>query len=292
MAAQEELTHVEPEADVKMTIWEHLAELRSRIVRAGLALLGGAVVCWTFREKLLGWISQPYIAAWHVKFPDKAPELQTLAPADAFVNYMQLSIVGGIIIAIPIIFYQLWAFVSPGLYSREKRYIVPFVVFSTGLFMSGVAFCYYLAMPAMMAYFFSLLGNVGGIELTSKPTMEFYLDFTTRMLLMFGAVFELPLFIAFLALAGIVTPRQLIKFSRWAIIGSFIVGAFVTPGPEVSSQVMVSLALVVLYFISIGLAFLVAKKKDDDEPAKAEAAAAAPTKKKKKKKKPKPESSD
>ncbi|MCL2724054.1 MAG: twin-arginine translocase subunit TatC [Polyangiaceae bacterium] len=257
-------THVEPEGDVKMTIWEHLAELRTRLVRAAIAMFVGAIVCWIFREKLLSWLSAPYMVAWRDKFPNDPPELQTLAPADAFVNYMQLSLVGGVVLAAPIIFYQLWAFISPGLYAREKRYIIPFVLFSTSLFLAGVAFAYYVAFPFSFQYFFSLLGDVGGVKLTSRPTMEFYLDFTTRMLLAFGFVFELPLFIAFLALAGIVTPRQLVRFSRWAIISAFVIGAFVTPGPEVSSQIAVSLALVGLYFISVGVAFVVAKKRDDE----------------------------
>ena len=267
-AESEELTHEEPEDDVKMTIWEHLAELRNRLFKAAGAVLAGAVGCWTYREELLKLLAQPYKVAWAERFPGETVKLQTLAPADAFVNYMQLAMTGGIVLAIPVIFYQLWAFISPGLYSREKRYIIPFVLFSTSLFLSGVAFAYYVAFPFSFRYFFSLLGNVGGdagIQLTSMPTMEFYLDFTTRMLLAFGAVFELPLFIAFLAIAGIVTPRQLFRFSRYAIIASFVVGAFVTPGPEVSSQIAVSGALIALYFLSVGVAFVVGKKKDEPE---------------------------
>lgn len=268
---ESELTHMDPEEDVKMTIWEHIGELRKRLARAALALVGGAVVCWTFRERLLAWITTPYATAWRERFPElvkagQSPELQTLAPADAFVNYMQLSLVGGVIIAAPVIFYQLWAFISPGLYSREKRYIIPFVVFSTTLFLSGISFAYYVALPFSFPFFFSLLGSVGGdsgIILTSKPTMEYYLDFAEHMLLAFGFVFELPLFIGFLALAGIVTPQQLVKFSRYAIVGAFVVGAFVTPGPEISSQIAVSSALIALYFLSVGLAFLIYRKKRD-----------------------------
>jgi sec-independent protein translocase protein TatC len=273
MAAQTEqdLTHEDPESDVKMTIWEHVGELRKRLMRAALGLVGGAVVCWSFKDKLLGWITAPYATAWRERFPDlvkagQSPELQTLAPADAFVNYMQLALVGGVILAAPMIFYQLWAFISPGLYSREKRYIVPFVLFSSTLFLSGIAFAYYVALPFSFPFFFSLLGSVGGdagIVLTTKPTMEYYLDFAEHMLLAFGFVFELPLFIGFLALAGLVTPQQLVKFSRYAIISAFVIGAFVTPGPEISSQIAVSSALIALYFLSVGLAFLIAKKKQD-----------------------------
>lgn len=263
-----ELTHVDPEADVKMTIWEHIGELRNRLTRAAMGLLAGAVLCWSFREKLLAWLAVPYAVAWKQRFPNEPIKLQTLAPADAFVNYMQLSLVGGVVLAAPIIFYQLWAFVSPGLYAKEKRYIIPFVLFSTTLFLSGVAFAYYVAFPFSFNYFFSLLGEVdgnSGIQLTSMPTMEYYLDFTTRMLLAFGGVFELPLFIAFLALAGIVTPMQLVRFSRWAVILSFVLGAFVTPGPEISSQIAVSGALCFLYFLSVGVAFIVAPKRLDDD---------------------------
>jgi sec-independent protein translocase protein TatC len=268
---EKELTHEDPEADVKMTIWEHIAELRTRLVRASMALIGGACVCWAFRKELLGWLTIPYASAWRERFPElvkagQAPELQTLAPADAFVNFMQLSLVGGVILAAPVIFYQLWAFISPGLYAREKRYIIPFVLFSSTLFLSGIAFAFYVALPFSFPFFFSLLGEVGGasgVVLTSKPTMEYYLDFAEHMLLAFGFVFELPLFIGFLALAGIVTPQQLVKFSRYAIVGAFIVGAFVTPGPEISSQIAVSSALVALYFISVGLAFLIATKRGD-----------------------------
>ncbi len=251
----------------KMTIWEHLNELRGRVVRAAIGLMVTAIVAWNFRVKILALLLVPYERAWREHGMPGAPELQTLSPADAFVGYMQLSIFGGVICAAPIIFYQLWAFISPGLYAKEKRLIFPFVFFSTGLFLSGVAFAYYVAFPFTFGYFFSLLGQVSesGTVLTQRPTLEFYLDFATRMLLAFGFVFELPLFISFLAIAGIVTPMQLVKFSRWAILLAFLVGAVVTPGPEISSQLAVSGALIALYFLSIGIAFVVGKKKKKDD---------------------------
>lgn len=260
----------EPEADVKMTIWEHLQELRKRVLYAAIGTLVGTIGCWTFRVKLLAWLIVPYEKEWKAHFPNIPLELQTLAPADAFVNYLQLAITGGIVLAIPIIFYQLWAFVSPGLYAREKKYIIPFVFFSTILFLSGVAFAYYVAFPFTFNYFFSLNGRVDGdadMLLITRPTQEHYLDFATRMLLAFGFVFELPLFITFLAIAGIVTPKQLVKFSRWAILGSFILGAIATPGPEVTSQIAVSGALCLLYFVSVGVSFLVAPKRPEPEPS-------------------------
>ena len=267
----------DPEADVRMTIWEHLAELRKRLIRAALALVVCGCVAWAFRVQILAWVQKPYENAWahHPELHDTLgarPELQTLGPADVFVGYLQLSLVAGCVAAAPIIFYQLWAFISPGLYKKEKRLIMPFVFFSTTLFASGVAFAYYVAFPFTFNYFFSLLGPVDsgehGTVLTQRPTLEFYLDFATRMLLAFGFVFELPLFIAFLVIGGIVTPKQLLKFSRWAIVLAFALGAVVTPGPEISSQIAVSGALIGLYFLSLAIAFMLKPKKKDEEPAK------------------------
>ncbi|MGO8995301.1 MAG: twin-arginine translocase subunit TatC [Polyangiaceae bacterium] len=257
-AAQDPQSPEAPETDVKMTIWEHLDELRKRIVRAAIATGIGFGFCWYARRELFAWLIHPYEKAWAQHHFPGPPEFQTLGPADAFIGYLQLSLVGAVVIAIPVIFYQLWAFISPGLYAREKRLIYPFVIFSSSLFLSGVAFAYYVAFPFTFNYFFSLLGQVddAGTVLTQRPTLGFYLDFSTDMLLAFGAVFELPLFISFLVLAGIVTPKQLLKFSRWAILGAFALGAVVTPGPEVSSQIAVSGALIGLYFLSIGIAFI------------------------------------
>jgi len=250
-----------------MTIWEHLDEFRSRVVRAAVALFVCTIVAWNFRVTILAWMIKPYERAWVAQELPGKPELQTLSPADVFVGYLQLSMVAGVIAAAPVIFYQLWSFISPGLYSKEKRLIVPFVFFSTLLFASGVAFAYFVAFPFTFGYFFSLLGPVSesGTALTQRPTLEFYLDFATRMLLAFGAVFELPLFISFLVLGGIVTPNQLLKFSRWAVLLAFLLGAIVTPGPEVSSQVAVSGALIGLYFLSIGIAYILRPKARDPQ---------------------------
>jgi sec-independent protein translocase protein TatC len=260
-----------PERDVRMTIWEHLSELRSRLLKSAIGMFACACVAWAFRVEILAWIVKPYEIAWKQRFTTPL-ELQTLAPADAFLGYLQLSLVAGAIASAPIIFYQLWSFISPGLYKKEKRLIVPFVFFSTTLFLSGVAFAYYVAFPFTFNYFLSLLGNVGeGTALTQKVTLEYFLDFTTRFLLAFGAVFELPLFIAFLVIANIVTPRQLLKFSRWAIILAFAAGAVVTPGPEVTSQIAVSGALIGLYFLSIAIAFVLKPQKNkakDEAPKK------------------------
>jgi sec-independent protein translocase protein TatC len=261
-----------PERDVKMTIWEHLDELRRRLVKAAAGVLVTTVAAWCFRTEILAWLVIPYQHAWATKF-NKPLVLQTLAPADAFLGYFELSLMTGIVGAAPVIFYQLWSFIAPGLYKKEKRLIVPFVLFSTTLFSGGVAFAYYVAFPFTFNYFLSLLGEVrSGVELTQIVTLEFFIDFASRFLLAFGAVFELPLFIAFLVLANVVTPKQLVKFGRWATVLAFALGAVVTPGPEVTSQIAVSSALIGLYFMSIPIAFLL-KPRDKKEPETKETAA-------------------
>jgi sec-independent protein translocase protein TatC len=254
-----------PEREVRMTIWEHLEELRRRIVKAAAGVIGATIVAWCFRTQILAWLVRPYQHTWTTRF-DKPLVLQTLAPADAFLGYLELSLTAGIVASTPIIFYQLWSFISPGLYRKEKRLIVPFVFFSTTLFLSGVFFAYYVAFPFTFNYFLSLLGEIRqGVELTQIVTLEFFLDFATRFLLAFGAVFELPLFIAFLVLANIVTPKQLIGFGRWATVLAFVLGAVVTPGPEVTSQIAVSAALIGLYFLSIPIAYLLKRKAKAEE---------------------------
>jgi sec-independent protein translocase protein TatC len=266
----------QPSTDVRMTIWEHLDELRARIVKAAAGVLVTTLVAWFFRIQILAWLVIPYERTWLSHF-HKSLVLQTLAPADAFLGYLELSLVAGVVAAAPIIFYQLWAFISPGLYHKEKRLIVPFVFFSSVLFLSGVAFAYYVAFPFTFNYFLSLLGEVReGVELTQIVTLEFFLDFATRFLLAFGAVFEMPLFIAFLVLANIVTPKHLLKFGRWATVLAFVVGAVVTPGPEITSQISVSLALIGLYFTSIPIAYLL-KRGEPVAPATGDGAGHGPT---------------
>jgi sec-independent protein translocase protein TatC len=248
-----------------MSIWEHLDELRARLVKAAISVLVTTLAAWAFHVQLLDWAVTPYRHAWDQRF-HRTLVLQTLAPADAFFGYFELSLTAGIVAAVPVIFYQLWSFISPGLYRKEKRLIMPFVLFSTTLFLSGVAFAYYVAFPFTFSYFLSLLGEVGqGVELTQIVTLQFFIDFATRFLLAFGAVFELPILVAFLVLANVVTPRQLLKFGRWATVLAFVVGAVVTPGPDVTSQLAVSSALVGLYFMSIPIAYLLKPRQKGDD---------------------------
>ncbi len=253
-----------------MSIWDHIGELRSRLMKTGAAVLVGAMVAWNYRETLFHWLILPYEHAWLERFKGTPletmpPEIQTLSPTDPIAGYFQLSMLAGIVAGVPIIFYQLWAFISPGLYAKERRFIIPFVLFSSSLFLSGVAFAYYAFFPLFFKFSFSLLGRISGSNtiLTQKATYSDYLDFMSRSLIAMGFAFELPILIMFLVIAGVVTRQQLIRFSRWAIIISLIVGAVVSPGPDVLSQLVISGAIVGLYFLSVLLSFFVTAKKKE-----------------------------
>jgi len=271
MTAETETHADSPEKDIRMTIWEHLAELRSRLIKSAAAVLISAVVAYSFHEEILAWLLKPWNDSWLKRFgPDKPSKLIALGVGDVFIGYFQLSLMTGIVAAVPVIFYQLWAFISPGLYKKEKRLIIPFVLFSTILFVGGVLFGYFVAYPFTFDFFLSqngvigaitgANGPIGGTEVITEPTLELYLDFQTRALLAFGIVFELPLFLSFLILGKIVTPKQLVKFSRWAIIIAFVAGAIVTPGTDIWSQICVSGALIGLYFASLPIAYVLGPK--------------------------------
>lgn len=257
-----------PEMDVAMSIWEHLDEFRKRLVNAAIAVMITSILCWVYKEQILAALSAPYIQQWHLANMPGEPELQSVAMAGTFTSYMRQSLTCGIILSVPVIFYQLWAFISPGLYAKEKRFIVPFVLFSSFLFLSGVAFAYKIAFPFSTQYFFSLAGKVGssGLVVTQRPTFDEFLDFTTTLHLIFGGIFELPILIMFLVIAGIVTRPQLWKFSRWAVFASIALGAIVTPGGDVMFQMLVAGALSALYFTSILLSYLVANVKKAPSP--------------------------
>jgi sec-independent protein translocase protein TatC len=246
--------------DYTMSFWEHLEELRSRLIRAVLAFAAGAAAAWFFREQLLLWLVTPFMNAWNSSNLAGSAALHFPAPTSLFVAYVKLALLGGLVLAFPIILYQLWAFVAPGLYSKEKRYAVPFVVISCALFLAGGYYGWKLAFPVAFSYLLSFSGPIGatGFEVTPTVMIGDYIEFVIYMLLGFGAGFELPVLIFFLSLAGVVTHRQLIRFFRYFIVCAFVFGALLTP-PDILSQVILAIPLTILYVISIGIAWLVGK---------------------------------
>lgn len=244
-----------------MTFWEHLEELRSRLLRMLGAFFIGSIIAWVFREKLLLWLTLPYIDGWQAGGIGGKASLHFPAPAALFVAYLQIALLGGFTLALPIVLYQVWAFVAPGLYSSEKKLALPFVLSSCLLFALGGYFCLRIACPLAFQYLLGFSGSIGDqtlsqtLEVTPTVMVGDYIEFVLRMLIAFGAVFELPVLISFLALAGIVNHRQLIGFFRYFVVIAFVVAAVITP-PDVTSQFLLALPLCALYGVSIGIAWL------------------------------------
>jgi sec-independent protein translocase protein TatC len=257
---KEVVEDVEDVEDKPMTFWEHLDELRKRVIWSVLAFFAACFAAWEIREWMLGVLVKPFAEAWKGQGLAGNPSLHFGAPGAAFMAYLKLTMIGGAAIAAPVIFYQLWSFIAPGLYAREKRFVIPFVVFSTALFVGGGFFGWRLAFPITFNYFLSMSGTVGDLQVVITPTvmMGEYLDFCAQLLLAFGIIFEIPLLIFFLSIAGIVNYLQLIRFGRWFVLAAFVFAAILTP-PDATSQVMMAIPMCILYTVSIGVAWLFGK---------------------------------
>jgi sec-independent protein translocase protein TatC len=244
-----------------MTFWEHLEELRSRLIKAIIAFGIGCGVSWVFKEKLLLWLTTPFIAAWKEAQVGGKAALHFPAPASLFIAYVKLALLSGFVFSLPVILYQVWAFIAPGLYSREKRLAVPFVISSCALFVVGGYFGWRFAFPVAFRYLLGFSGPIGGGDFQVMPTVMIgdYIELVTQMLLAFGSVFELPIVVFFLSVAGIVNHTHLIKFGRYFVVIAFTLAAVLTP-PDITSQFMLAVPLCVLYLISIGIAWIFGKK--------------------------------
>ncbi len=253
--------------ELQMTFWEHLEELRGRILKALLAFSVGAGAAWYLRENVLIWLTTPFVEAWTQSIGDQRPALHFPAPASLFISYLRLSLMAGFVFALPVIFYQLWAFIAPGLYARERRFAIPFVVSSTFLFLGGGYFGWKVAFPVAFRYLLDFSGKLesGSVSLHIEPTVMIgdYIEFISRMLLAFGTVFELPVLVFFLSVAGLINHTHLIKFARYFVVLSFFIAAIITP-PDIMSQFLLAIPLCLLYVVSIGIAWLLGKKKPTD----------------------------
>ena len=231
-----------------MTFWEHLDELRKRLTWSVLAFFGGCFAAWGVHEELLSILTKPFIHAWSEQHLQGAPNLNFSAPGAAFTGYFRISMIGGAAMAAPFIFYQVWSFIAPGLYSKEKRYIIPFVGLSTLLFVGGGYFGWRIAFPISFNYFLSLSGPVG----------------VAQMLLGFGLIFELPMLLLFLGIAGIINYLDLIKYGRYFVLIAFFTAAVLTP-PDVPDQLAMAIPMCLLYVVSIGLVFLFGRKPTEEQ---------------------------
>lgn len=237
-----------------MPFLEHLSELRRRLVLAVLGLVPCIALCVYFQDRLLTWITRPYQLACEAKGIEA--KLGLLAPLEAVMAYLQLTVIGGVVLASPWVFYQLWAFVSPGLHLKEKRMVLPLVVASVGLFLLGVWFGHAVVIPFMYGGLLDYAGPLSsGLKLESNYRLEEYLNFSSQLLLGFGLSFQVPVVVVCLARLGLVDWKSLLKFFRyWAVLAS-IIAAVLTP-PDVASQLLMLAPLLLLYLVSVFLAYL------------------------------------
>jgi sec-independent protein translocase protein TatC len=251
----------------RMPFMSHLRELRDRIRNAAIAFVLAFALCWAFADKIFAWLRLPLFEIWRLHTganlkpgePDWGkPRLIYTGLTQPFWVNMSVALWAALFVASPIIFYQLWKFIAPGLYKRERKITISFAVMSGVFFASGALFCYYFALPALFRYMLQYNSD----ELSSLPNIQDYLDLTRDSMLAFGAIFEMPLLIYFLAMVGLVTHRSLWKFSRWFIVLAFIIGAVLTPGPDVVSQLLMALPMIALYNISILFAWRVTLKRE------------------------------
>ena len=242
-----------------MSLMEHLDELRKRIVRAAIFLFFGFIVAYVFHERLYGFIQKP-LDDLHIK-------LNYTHPMDPLNLYLQVALIGGAILASPFILYQVWLFIAPGLYSKEKRFVIPFMAATVGLFLGGASFGYFYVLPGALKILIVGFGS----KFNSIITIEEYTGFFLSVILGLGISFEMPILIFFLALFGIVSPRFLWKNIRYAILAVFLVAAIITPSPDPWTMCIYAIPMLALYLVGIAVAWWVhpQRRREKEEAKKA-----------------------
>lgn len=239
--------------DGTMPLTAHLEELRWRIVKALIAITIGFGICYFFSDRIFEILTEPLVG-----IGDEHLQLIGTGVTEAFFTRLKVSLIAAVFLASPALFYQAWGFVAPGLVDTERRLAIPFVLAATVFFISGATFCYFLVFPVGYAFFLQEYANIG---VAPQIRISEYLSFAARMLLAFGATFELPVVTFFLARLGLVTHRMLVSGTRYAIVVIFIVAAVLTPGPDVASQMLMAGPLLLLYVLSIGVAYVFGRAK-------------------------------
>jgi sec-independent protein translocase protein TatC len=228
-----------------MSLMEHLDELRRRIIHSAAYLAVGFVVAYIFHERLYGFVQMPL---------DKLGiKLNYTHPMDALNLYLQVSLIGGAILASPFILYQVWLFIAPGLYQKEKRFVIPFMSATVGLFLAGASFGYFYVLPGALKILILDFGR----KFNPIVTIEEYTGFFLSVILGLGISFEMPILIFFLAMFGIVSPKFLWKNIRYAILAIFLVAAIITPSPDPWTMCIYAIPMLALYMIGIGVAWWV-----------------------------------
>lgn len=235
---------------------DHIEELRKCILKSLSAVALFAVPCGIFWRRIVD-----IVMIYPLRYSDPRPELIITDPAEAVMLCLKISFSGGVILGIPVIMYQVWKFISPGLYKHEKRSILPGVISSSVLFLLGAGFSY-LVIP----YILDFLSSFSGGRMIPRFKVNEYLGFILRLVISFGIVFQLPVISFFLTAAGIITPSFIIKNFKYGLVVIFVISAFLTP-PDVISQLFMSLPLILLYLISILISYTAFRKKGVEEDA-------------------------
>lgn len=228
--------------DQKMSFLEHLGELRKRILWSAVAILVGLLIALGFAERLMKFVRRPFEAA----IP--GTKLVFLTPTEAFWVYMKVALIAGVVLALPVVLYQVWAFVAPGLHVHEKRFAAPFVIVGSLFFLMGASFAQLVVIPFAMRY---LVATFPGPDLTPMISVGSYVDFVLKFTLAFGAIFELPVAITLATRMGIVTPQFLAKNRKYAILINFVVAAILTPTPDIFNQTLMAGPMILLYELGI-----------------------------------------
>jgi sec-independent protein translocase protein TatC len=225
--------------DDKMPFMEHLGELRVRIMRSLYGVLAGAAISLPFSQWIVDWLARPVTRLGY--------DLVFTAPAEAFWVQMKVGIFGGLFLGAPVVLWQVWSFVSPGLHQREKKYAAPFVIIGSLMFLAGGAFALFVVTP----YALNFLLGYAREGLRPMITIQNHIDFLLKFTLAFGLVFELPLALTLLARMGVVTARSLARHRKYAILGAFVAAAILTPTPDAFNQALMAGPLIILYEVGI-----------------------------------------
>jgi sec-independent protein translocase protein TatC len=251
-------------ADKQLPFTEHLEELRKRLMIAAGSWLVAFIACYGFAERLFEFIADPVRAA----LPEGS-SLVFITATEPFFTYLKIGAIAGALVALPVIFWQLWGFVAPGLYAHEKKFAIPFVFASCLCFGLGTYFGFVFVFPTIFTFLIKFGTGTG--EINAMLSMGGYLSLSSKLLFAFGLVFELPIVIFFLARMGVVDYHWLAKNRKFALLAAFVLGAILTP-PDIFSQTAIALPFIILYEVGIWIARFFGKKKpaEEEEPAAAE----------------------
>ena len=248
--------------DTSMSFWQHLAELRKRLLRSALAIILGFTAAYSFHKEIFRVLRYPFDTAY-VNVYGSTPKLISISLLEGFMVYLKMSLLVGFFIASPVIFYQIWKFIAPGLRENERKHVVPFVLLATIFFVGGAFFGYFMVFPKGFEYFLTV---TQGENIEPTIQMEQYYKLAAWMLVGFGASFEGPLILLYLVYFRILTTQHLVSSWRGALVAIMVLSAVITPTPDLGTMLMMALPLMAMYGITIIFSLFVSRK----EPAQIE----------------------